>query len=189
MKRFKGTQGMLILIVLVCAVVGFYYYLANRARAEEEAENVKVTKVQEVLLKNLERNYPPTPKEVVRYFAEITQCFYGEKYTDEELEEMALKIQELYDEELIAAKTQESYLQDLKDDIERMKSDGYVITGYKTSSSTDVFTFSEDGYDWARLYCTFYFRKGNKKTNTQEVFILRKDEAGHWKIYGWDFAD
>ena len=62
MKRFKGTQGMLILIVLVCAVVGFYYYLANRATTREEADNVAVTKVQDVLLKNLERNYPPTPK-------------------------------------------------------------------------------------------------------------------------------
>ncbi len=189
MKRFKGMQGMLILIVLVCAVVGFYYYISNRAKVKEEEEGTTITKVQEVLLKNLERNYPPTPKEVVRYFAEISQCFYNEKYTEEELEGLAAKIQELYDDELIEAKSQETYLTDLKDDIEKFKSDGLVITGYSTSSSTDVFTFSEDGYDWARLYCTFYLRKGKTKTNTQEVFILRKDEEGHWKIYGWDLAD
>lgn len=189
MKRFKGMQGMLILIVLVCAVVGFYYYLANRAKTKEEEENTTITAVQDVLLRDLERSYPPTPKEVVRFYAEISRCFYSEEYTDEELEELAFKIQELYDDELVAAKTQESYLTDLKDDIEKFKSDGWVITGYTTSASTDVFTFSEDGYDWARLYCTFYLRKGRTKTNTQEVFVLRKDEEGHWKIYGWDLAD
>jgi len=189
MKRFKGMQGMLILIVLVCVVIGFYYYLSNRAKAKEEEDNTTITAVQDVLLRDLQRSYPPTPKEVVRYYAEITRCFYSEEYTDEELEAMAFKIQELYDDELVAAKTQESYLQDLKDDIEKFKGDGYVITNYSTSASTDVFTFTENGYEWARLYCTFNLRNGKHKTNTQEVFVLRKDEEGHWKIYGWDLAD
>lgn len=189
MKKFKGMQGMLVLVVLVCVVVGFYYYISNRAKAKAEEEGVTVTAVQEVLLRNLERNYPPTPKEVVRYYAEITKCFYSEEYTDEELEELAFKIQELYDDELVAAKDNETYLRDLRDDIDNMKNDGYTITSYTTSASTDVFTFSEDGYDWARLYCTFYLRNGKNKISTQEVFVLRKDEAGHWKIYGWDLAD
>lgn len=189
MRNFKGTKGMLILIVLVCAIVGYYYYISNKDKGQEQTEETEITAVQNVLLKNLERDYPPTPKEVVKFFAEITKCLYSEKYTEEELERLAVKIQEIYDEELIAAKTQESYLQDLKDDIEKMKADGYVITGYTTSSSTDVDTFSEDGYDWARLYLTFYLRNGNKKTNTQEKILLRKDTEGHWKIYGWDLAD
>ena len=102
---------------------------------------------------------------------------------------MALKIQEIYDDELLASKAEESYLQDLKDEVERFTGKGYYISGYSTSASTDVFFFSEDGYDWARLYCTFYLRNGKQKANTQEVFLLRKDEAGHWKIFGWDLAD
>lgn len=192
MKNFKGTKGMLILIVLVFAVVGYYYYLANRTPKETDSnssQNVKVTAVQNVLLRNLERDYPPSPKEVVKYFAEITKCFYSEKYSEDEFTQLAEKIQQIYDDELVAAKEQESYLQDLKDDIEKIKADKYVITGYNTSASTDVETFTDDGYEWARLYCTFYMVKGTQKTNTQEKFLLRKDEAGHWKIYGWELAD
>lgn len=192
MKNFKGTKGMLILIVLVFAVVGYYYYLANRTPKETEQENsqgTKVTAVQNVLLRNLERDYPPTPKEVVKYFAEITKCFYSEKYTEDEFNQLAEKIQQIYDDELVAAKEQESYLQDLKDDIEKIKADKYVITAYKTSASTDVELFEDDGFEWARLYCTFYMVQGTRKTNTQEKFLLRKDEAGHWKIYGWELAD
>lgn len=191
MSRFKGTKGMLILIVLVCAVIGYYFYIANKGEdSATKEERVEITAVKNVLLRNLERDYPPTPKEVVKYFAEITRCFYSEKYTDEELEQMAVKIQQIYDDELVASKDQETYLKDLKADIEQFKAEKRVITGYYTSSSTDVEEFWEDGYEWARLYCTFYITKGkNTKENSQEKILLRKDAEGHWKIYGWDLVD
>jgi len=191
MSRFKGTKGMLILIVLVCAVIGYYYYIANKgADNPSEEEYVEVTEVQNILLRNLETDYPPTPKEVVKYFAEITKCFYGEKYTNEELEQLAVKIQQIYDDELVAAKEQDVYLQDLKDDIAQFKKEKYVITGFYTSSSTDVEEFSEGGSDWARLYCTFYITKDKKRNiKSQEKFLLRKDAEGHWKIYGWDLVE
>ncbi len=192
MQRFKGTKGMLILIVLVCAVIGYYYYISNKPAKEgtSQEETTVVTNVQNVLLRNLERNYPPTPKEVVKYYADITLCFYSEEYTDEELEQLALKIRELYDEEFLAANPEEAYLEELKKDIAEFEEGQYSMSGYYTSSSTDVFFFEEDGYEWARLYCTFYIKKGkNTNVNSEEVFVLRKDEQGHWKIYGWDLAD
>ena len=42
-----------------------------------------------------------------------------------------------------------------------------------------------DGYDWAKLYFTFNLRQGTNRTTSEEVFLLRKDEDGRWKIYGW----
>lgn len=191
MSKFKGTKGMLILIVLVCAVIGYYYYVSNKSASNTgEEQNVKITAVQNVLLRNLEIDYPPTPKEVVKYFAEITKCFYSENYTDEELEQLAVKIQQIYDDELVAAKDQETYLADLKAEIKDFKAEKRVITGYYTSSSTDVEEFTEDGYEWARLYVTFYITKGkNVNEKSREKILLRKDAEGHWKIYGWDLVD
>ena len=182
---------MLILIVLVCAVIGYYYYVSNKSASNTgEEQNVKITAVQNVLLRNLEIDYPPTPKEVVKYFAEITKCFYSENYTDEELEQLAVKIQQIYDDELVAAKDQETYLADLKAEIKDFKAEKRVITGYYTSSSTDVEEFTEDGYEWARLYVTFYITKGkNVSEKSREKILLRKDAEGHWKIYGWDIED
>ena len=191
MSKFKGTKGMLILIVLVCAVIGYYYYVSNKSASNTgEEQNVKITAVQNVLLRNLEIDYPPTPKEVVKYFAEITKCFYSENYTDEELEQLAVKIQQIYADELVAAKDQETYLADLKAEIKNFKAEKRVITGYYTSSSTDVEEFTEDGYEWARLYVTFYITKGkNVNEKSREKILLRKDAEGHWKIYGWDLVD
>ena len=102
---------------------------------------------------------------------------------------MAFKIQELYDDELVANKTQQQYLEDLRWDVNNLKEQGVVISSYALSSSTDVEEFKKDGFTWAKLYCAFTLRQKTKLASTEEIFILRKDENGHWKIYGWKLAD
>ena len=136
-------------------------------------------------MRDLDKNYPPTPREVVKYFGELAQCIIGETYTDEEFEKLALQAQRLYDAELISNKTQQQYLDDLKWDINTFKEEEIVISSYSPSSSVDVEEFSRDGYKWAKLYCSFSLRKGTYIESNEEVFLLRKDEDGHWKIYGW----
>ena len=185
----KGAKVFIIGIILICLVLGYYYYLSNKRADSVKETKVKITAVQEALMYDFERNYPPTPKEVVKLFGQITQCFYNEEYTEEEFGRLALAIEKLYDAELIANKTHNQYLEDLKWDVEQMKKDNIVISNYATSASTDVDYFSQDGFDWARLYCAFSLRQGTKRDAINEIFLLRKDEEGHWKIYGWTAAD
>lgn len=188
MKRSGIITIIVVAVILVAVVAGFTFSLNRRAKASEEAET-QATAVQNVLMKDLERSYPPTAKEVVKYFADITTCFYNEEYTDEELVQMAEKIQGIYDDELIANKSQEDYLNDLRDDIASMKASNYTISGYVLSASVDVEEFVENGYSCARLYCTFSLKQGTKGTaRSMEEFVLRKDEDGHWKIYGWQLV-
>lgn len=188
-NKKNGIKLAVIGIILICLVIGYYYYLSNKRAGSSEEENVKLTAVQEVLLYDFERSYPPSPKEVVKLFGQISQCFYNESYTEEEFLELAVLIQNLYDDELIANKTYDQYIEDLRSDVNLLKEQGIVISSYGTSSSTDVEYFTEDGYDWARLYCSFTLRKGTQLEASNELFLLRKDEDGHWKIYGWELAD
>lgn len=181
----SGVKGLLIGIILLGLVIGYYYYLSMRKAADTKESPVEVSAVQEALLRDLNNNYPPSPREVVKYFGELTQCFYGEDYSEEEQQELAMQIQKLYDEELIANKTQQQYLEDLQWDINNMKEQELVVSSYSPSSSTDVEYFSQDGDSWARLHCTFTLRQGTYVVVTDQVFVLRKDELGHWKIYGW----
>ena len=186
----KGQVKIIIIgCILVGLLMGFYYYLSNRTKAEQAEETGTITQTQQVLLRNLDMNYPPSPKEVVKCFCDITQCFYNEEHTDAEVELLGLQIQKLYDDELIGNQTQEEYIQNLISDIANMKKNELVISSYSTSSSTDVEFFEEDGYEWARLYCNFSIRQGTKLINTNERFLLRKDTEGHWKIYGWELVE
>lgn len=188
MKRSGVISIIVTCVILVAVIGGFAFYLTHKSqtRAEEEVES---TQVQKVLQKDLEKNYPPTPKEVVKYFAEITRCFYNEEYSEDDLDKMAAKIQELYDAELVANKSQEDYLQDLRSEIADMKEQKSTIYSYELSASTDVYYFTEQDYECARLYCLFNVKQGSSTVASMEQFVLRKDEAGHWKILGWDLAN
>lgn len=187
MKRSNVIGIIVFGVILVAVVAGFAYSLNHRKAVAET--NTQATPVQKVLMRDLERNYPPTPREVVKYFADITECFYNEEYTDEELTQLAEKIQGIYDDELIANKSQEDYLEDLRSDIIGMKNDNCTITNYVLSSSVDVEDFEENGYECSRLYCTFSVKRGTNGTvASMEQFVLRKDEDGHWKIYGWELV-
>lgn len=188
MKKSGIVKIVIIGVVLAALVVGYFYYLSSKGKESDE-EVVESTAVQAVLMRDLDKSYPPTPKEVVKYFNEISKCFYNEKYTESELYDLAIKIQGIYDDELVANKSEEQYLKDLKSDIDDMKNQDRSISSYELSASTDVEEFVENGYSCARLYCTYNIRQGTKMISSRVVFILRKDDNGHWKILGWDLDD
>lgn len=189
MKRFKTPRGAFFLLLAMGCVLLAYYLINLRIEKSKPEDYVQLTAVQEVLSRNLTTNYPQTPKEVIKYYSEITKCFYNEECTEEELHALAMKAQELYDHDLVANKTEEQYLYDLKSEIQAFKEKDYYISSYGTSSSTDVYDFTEDGYEFARLYCTYNIRVGTVIQPIEEVFLLRMDLEGHWKIYGWDLAE
>ena len=188
MKRYKTPRGMFFLFLSICCVLLAYYLMNVMAEKSKPEDYVQLTKVQEVLSRNLETNYPQTPKEVIKYYSEITKCFYDETYTEDELYDLAMKAMALYDHDLAANKTEEEYLRDLKSEIQSFKNNKYSISSYNTSSSTDVYYFTDDGFDFARLYCTYNVRMGTVIQPVEEIFLLRKNLEGHWKIYGWDAA-
>lgn len=188
LKRFKGTKGMILLMIIVLLIVGYYYYLSHREIPQkEDAPSNVMTPVQEVLARNLDTNYPQTPREVVKYFSEITKCFYNEELTEEDITALGKQIRKLYDDELVANQTEETYLEQLKSDILANHASEQTMISYTPSSSVDVESFSQDGYEWARLYCIYGIKQGILY-NSNTVFVLRKDKEKHYKIFGWQLV-
>lgn len=190
-KKIVGKKGMIIFAVLLLLIVGYFYYLSNRpvSQPEEAVSEIEVmTATQQVLARDLSVNYPPTPREVVKYYSEITQCFYNEELTDDDIYALGMKARELFDDELAANQTEADYIDSLKFDIQDFRSKNRTIASYEPSSSLDVETFSEDGYEWARLYCNYGVKQNEILYNSNMVYVLRKDEDGHYKIYGWKLA-
>ena len=92
------------------------------------------TAVEEVLDRDLSRNYPATPKEVVKFYSEITRCFYGEEYTDDQLVALADQSRMLFDDELRANQTDEQYLMNLRTVIENYKEEKSLYHLYRVES-------------------------------------------------------
>lgn len=184
----KTTRGFLIIIVLIVAVAGYYCYLVNRP-VDGRQEEKELTAVQEVLLRDITINYPPTVKEVVKYYNEITKCLYNEECTQEEIEELIQKERELFDADLLAINDWGTHVITLGAEILNFQDSGRKLTGCSVGASTDVDYFEQDGYSFARIPCSYTVMQGTDSTTTMHIFLLRKDAKGYWKIYGWDIAD
>ena len=188
MKKSANVVKIIVVAVFCVLLIGLFAFLVNRRPSQADAAT-RLTPVQELLAQNLSGNYPPTPKEVVKLYSEYTRCFYGEKYTDDELKALALKSRELLDDELVDGQSDADYLEALRTDIERYKAENRSISSYSVSSAADVEYNSFDGYDWASLGCIYSMRIGKTIAPVNETYLLRKDTTGHWKIYGWKLED
>lgn len=177
------TRTTIIIMCLVIAVVGYYAYLSNRSRANRSEE--KMTAVQSTLSRDLSKDYPATPKEVIKYYNEILKCLYNEDSTDEEIESLGMKARELYDAELLEANDLGVYLIHLQGDVQSYRANERRITSCNVASSTNVDFFEQDGFSFARIMCGYNIMQGGKNYPTSQMYLLRKDDKKQWKIYGW----
>lgn len=182
MKK-STTRMTVIFICLIAAVVGYYAYLSNKSQSIKA--EASMTTVQATLSRNLTNDYPPTPKEVIKYYNEIMKCFYNEECTDAEIEDLGYKARELYDEELLEANELGTYMMNLKEEIKAFKDNKRRITSCSVAASTDVDYDEIDGYSFAKIMCGYNIMEGNTSHPTTYTYLLRRDEEKHWKIYGW----
>lgn len=182
MKK-STTRTTVVIILLIVALVGYYAFLSNKSR--EEKTEKSMTAVENTLSRNLEDNYPATPKEVVKYYNEIQKCIYNEEYTEEQFNQLVQKTRELFDEELLENNSLASQTINLKTEIQDFKDRNRKITSSSVSSSNNVVYDKVDGYDFAKLSCVYNVMEGGKSNPTKQIFLLRKDGDRHWKIYGW----
>lgn len=183
----KGPKSAAVLAVMVITVFALYYYLVNKV--ERSSPEVETTAIQDVLLRNLETDYPATVREVIKYYNEIMSCYYSESPTDEELKDLADKALELYDTELVNFQSEEMYLADLKTEIAGFASSGTVLSHVALSSSTAVDYFTYNGRECAQIRCIYTMRQKTSMMTIKEIYMLRKDDNGRWKILGWTPAE
>lgn len=201
MKQNQGLKGLIVLFILGVLIVSFYYYSSNRKLPENKdtlSENTvsgdmgteDTASVKGLLSMDLIKNYPQSPREVVSIFSDITLCYHNEEYSEEELTQLSAMSRDLFDEELLKNNPEDTYLDSLKSEIEQFEEHKITITGYLTSSSAAIENekFLQDGYEWTRVYCTYEMKKDGEAISSDEIFLLRKDDAGCWKIYGWDLV-
>ena len=151
----KNTKFVIIIVVCVCVILGGYYYLTNRNNAKEE-ENITLTEIQELTTKNLDKNFPATPREVVKLYNRIITCFYNDEYTDDELYDLGDQARKLFDDELLENNPRDEYFKNLKED----------ISEYHDKSKT----------------IASFIKEGNAYSRTYQMYVLRKDADGNWKI-------
>lgn len=184
-EKNKFVSRIITVAGICAAIIIVYFAVINIPHKETVAP---VTDAAKMLLQDFDDNYPQTPKEVVKAYAEISKCYYETDTTDEQVEDLAKLMRKLLDDELIANQTYDAYLDSLKSDILTYRDKKKIISSYAVSASTDVKYSETDKGSLATLFCTFNIRADGKINPVKQQFILRKDDAGHWKILGYRSA-
>ncbi len=186
MKKSSSRIAVIVVLIII-AVVAYYGYLSNKTKTRQQ--EASMTAVQEVLSRDLSMDYPPTPKEVVKYYNEIVKCLYNEECSEDDIEELGLQARELYDQELLDNNELGTNLKNLKSDVEESRKSKHRINNIALASSANVDFFTEDGYEFARILCTYSIADEGVSKVSSHVFLLRQDSEKKWKIYGWDLAE
>lgn len=182
-KRTITTIGFMALFAVI--ILMFYYYWVNRVTPldnsmEDFSENERI------LAEDFNKNYPATPREVVKSFARIMKALYSEP-KDEEIEPLAMKVRELYDEEFLINNPEDEYLLNLKTDIALWEDKNRRIANFILINQDKEVEKEIDGVKYSVNYVSYTIQENIKFKETWKV-LLRQDEEKKWKILGWEFV-
>ena len=184
----KKRGGLIFLILIAVLIVGAFALVAYRTPKSAE-EATEVTEKDELMSRNIDTNYPSTPREVMKLYNRYMLCLYGvesDELKDEEVRALGRKMRQMYDEKLLAENPEESHLLKLAQELSIFRNDGKVMIQANVCDSNEVDYIDVDGASGALLETSYFVKKGSQEfTRTYQQFLLRKDDSGNWKILGF----
>lgn len=177
----KKTRIVILAIVIVAAICTAFYIVNNNSK-KESAKEAELTEIQKITTRNMEKDYPATPREVVKFYNRIVKCYYGRQYSDDELEQLADQALSMFDDDLLKKNEKESYIESVKSDAAQYEEDNKSISQTDVCDSNDVKYMTDNGDDIAYVTASYFIKTGSSYTKTYQEYVLRKDDDGDWKI-------
>ena len=176
MKKVGIVVAALLCVALVCS--GFY--LAKNHAETHSGENVQLTKVQKIIMRDLENDYPATPREVVKFYNQIITVYYGEDYTDEEFSSLVLQARQVMDKELLENNPETDYKEAVRKDVANYKERSRTIRQTSVCDTNEVLylTDKNNGDELAYVTASYFVQEKKKFDKTYQKYVLRKDDEG-----------
>lgn len=185
MKKFRVTVAVLILVVLG---LGYYAYLSSKETPTPAESLTEVSEIDKLIARDLEADYPNTPRKVLDFYSQITVCFYEEGLTDENLQKLCDQSVKLFDDELLMVNPLSTFVENTKAEIEEFNAIERVVTDYVLEETSEIDFYKEDGRECAKISVKYFLYDESGFSRTYEDFLMRKDENGRWKILGWQMT-
>ena len=173
-----------IFIIFVCVLLicgAFFFFTKDNGQKETE-----LTEAQTIITKDLENDYPKTPRAVVQLYNRIVECYYSEetdeeRISEEELKSLSNQMLQLLDEELLLLNQEEEYYSFILDDIKVYEAnDTYIAESVVCDTNHIQYITDPNNGDKLAYVTSSYLMNTLEKISQQ--FILREDENGKWKI-------
>ncbi len=177
----KKTGIVIIALVVIIGICGAFYAVNENSKKESQKE-ASLTEIQKITTKDLDSNYPQTPREVVKFYNKIVDSYYKDQYTDDELDALADQALKLFDDELVQNNPKDSYKTSIVADVKNYKDQGKTIAQTDVCDSNDVKYVTDNGDSIAYVTASYFIKQDNSYSKTYQEYVLRKDSEGRWKI-------
>lgn len=186
MEDKKKNGSMLkftIIAVLLAAMILIYFNHLSNKSSEQRTEK-ETTEIDQLSNYNMVDDYPKTPRDVVKLHNRYLKLFYSKKLTDDELVILNQQTRYLYSGELLKFNDENTTLNDLKKNINKMKEEGYTYKLCELPEASQIKLYTRDGKEMATLEVTITVEMEDSMGYMYEQYVLVK-ENGQWKILAW----
>lgn len=179
----KKVKYVIIGIACVCLIcVGFFFFSQENQSAESD-----LTEVEKLVVRDLEENYPKTPREVIKFYNRIISCFYGTELTEEELGKLVDQMCQIMDEDLLLMNPRGEYYDSVVEDIALYKASKKKVVSTDVCDSNEVKYYDDvkEGSVTDKLAyvdASYFLNTDGKFAYSYQQFVLRQDADGKWKI-------
>lgn len=185
----KYVKAGITTLIVIALIVGCYYFVAHRDEKAAE-DDVEITQVHEVLSKRLDTTYPPTPREVVKFYNRIIECAYGSEYDSAQFGQLTDQARKLLDDELLENNPQSDYKMRLQKEVDAYKDNSAQIIQTRVCDSADVQFEEIEGRKCAYVDASYFIKEGKGEfTKTYQSYLLRQDAEGKWKILAYHLTN
>ncbi|MBR6281532.1 MAG: hypothetical protein IKR14_03410, partial [Lachnospiraceae bacterium] len=163
-------------IVLAVLIVSYFIYLQkNPATSKTNDTSTQMSELDKVLTKDFSKDYPSTPREVVKWYNRILMLYYGEELDEGELDSLTSQAMALFDAELVENNPKEIYMTSVKAEIDDYKDKGRKLVTADVADSEDVVYETVRGDDMAYIVGHYFVKENTSYSDTYQKYALRKD--------------
>ena len=182
MKNAKYVIIAIACISVICA--SFFFFMQGN---QEDEKNL--TEIEKLVVRDLEKNYPKSPREVVKLYNRIVKCYYGSQTPSEkELRDLTDQMLCIMDDDLLLVNPRDEYFASVVGDINQYKRDKKQLVSTDVCSTNDVKYITDDKNgeeekdNLAYVSASYFVNTDEKFSYTYQEFVLREDADGRWKI-------
>ncbi len=185
-KKKNGPLGTIIFMVLFAAVViGIYFAITRGKNTDTKEIPAETSEADALIKKDLDWEYPATPREVLKLYCRITKCLYNDDLTDEQIKKLVSQVRNLYSFDLLENNAEDEQIAFIKGDRVEYKKDKKTIFSFAIDSANNIEYIDTKAGKTALIKMYFTLKAGANMDRSFEEFSLIQQDDGKWKIAAW----
>ena len=189
MGAFRGKNAKMLTMVVAISVVIVLSYVAYEKKQSEKAvqseEKTAISEIDNIIMKNLEEEYPASVREVVKYYYKVLQSMFNGEASEKQIVKLIDKERALFDDELLKKNEYSEFVKGRNAEIKQYKRKKIKLLKFVIQDSDETKYWQNNKAEMASIKGHIHMTGTKSYTDIHQEYVFRKDDEGKWKILSW----